>query len=194
MKQNLILTDCDGVLVNWKHTFDQWMARRGHQLMPDREHYFSIGKHYNITPDESKYLVRTFNESAQIGFLPPLRDAIHYVKRLHEEHGFVFHVITSLSDDHCARELRKQNLTKLFGATVFEEVVCLATGADKNTALAPYRDTGCYWIEDSYKNARLGVDMGLASLMMDHPYNHKNNIDPVRRVKNWQEIYEIITG
>jgi hypothetical protein len=134
-----------------------------------------------------------FNESAAIGFLPPLRDAMYYVKRLHEEHGYVFHCITSLSLDPNAKKLREMNLNKLFGDTAFEKVVCLDTGADKDHALAPYRDTGCYWIEDKPKNADLGHDLGLRSILIEHGHNMAHDCEyPV--VKNWKEIYNIIVG
>ena len=134
-----------------------------------------------------------FNESATIRKLPPLRDAIKYVKKLHEEHGFVFRVISSLSEDQYAQHLRIKNLRELFGDTVFESYVFLDTGADKDDALEPYRDSGCWWVEDKPENANLGYDLGLDSLLMAHDHNEGYE-GPVRKVNNWKEIYEIITG
>jgi hypothetical protein len=135
-----------------------------------------------------------FNESAAIGFLPPLRDAMYYVKRLHEEHGYVFHCITSLSLDPNAKKLREMNLNKLFGDTAFERVVCLDTGADKDHALAPYQNTGCYWIEDKPENAEVGHNLGLRSILMEHGHNMYHYHEDIPIVKNWKEVYAIITG
>jgi hypothetical protein len=135
-----------------------------------------------------------FNESAAIGFLPPLRDAMYYVEKLHKEHGYVFHCITSVSLDPNAIKLREMNLRKLFGETVFQRIVCLDTGADKDTALYPYRDTGCYWVEDKPQNAVLGADLGLNSLLMEHGHNMHHYHEDVRTVKNWEEVYGIIVG
>ena len=42
-----------------------------------------------------------------------------------------------------------------------KNVTCLDTGADKDEAFAPYKDSGMYWIEDKTANAVLGADMGL---------------------------------
>ena len=28
----IILTDCDGVLLDWEHAFDQWMAENGYGI------------------------------------------------------------------------------------------------------------------------------------------------------------------
>ena len=81
-----------------------------------------------IDLDQGKKLIKIFNESAHMGFLPPLRDAMYYVKRLHEEYGYVFHCITSLSKDENAQELRRMNLKKLFGNTAFEKFIFLDTG------------------------------------------------------------------
>jgi hypothetical protein len=116
------------------------------------------------------------------------------VKRLHEEHGYRFHCITSLSTDPNAVRLREMNLAKLFGKTAFERVLCLPTGADKNDALAEYQDTGCWWIEDKPENAEVGLALGLRSVLVEHGHNmeHVNASIPV--VKNWRQLYELITA
>jgi FMN phosphatase YigB (HAD superfamily) len=190
---NPILVDADGVLLNWEFAFDTWMNEHGHRKQKDYQFKYNIGKRYGIEDDTAVKLIKTFNESAAIGFLPPLRDAMHFVRKLHEEHGYVFHCITSLSLDRNAQRLRKMNLEKLFGETVFEEIICLDTGADKDEALLPYKDSECYWIEDKITNAEVGQQLGLRSIIVEHGHNmdYSGNI-PL--VKNWKEIYEIITG
>lgn len=190
---NLILVDADGVLLNWEFAFDMWMNEHGHRKQPGTQFKYDIGKRYGIDRDVGKKLIKTFNESAAIGFLPPLRDAIHYVRKLHEEHGYVFHCITSLSLDRNAQRLRKMNLEKLFGDTVFEEVICLDTGADKDEALLPYKDSECYWIEDKITNAEVGKRLGLRPILVEHGHN-MDYFGDIPLVKNWKQIYEMITG
>ena len=190
----LILVDADGVLLDWEYAFSIWMEEHGFAKREGHQFEYDIGTRYGIDREQSFKLITMFNESAAIGFLPPLRDAMYYVKRLHEEHGYVFHCITSLSTDVNAQRLREMNLAKLFGKTAFELIVCLETGADKNQALEPYRDSGCWWVEDKPENAEVGLDLGLRSILMEHGHNmnHVNKQIPV--VKNWREIYEIITS
>jgi FMN phosphatase YigB (HAD superfamily) len=193
MMNNLILVDADGVLLNWEFAFDMWMNEHGHHKQEGSQFKYDIGKRYGIDRDTGKKLIKTFNESAAIGFLPPLRDAIHYVRRLHEEHGYVFHCITSLSLDKNSQKLRRMNLEKLFGETVFEEIICLDTGADKDEALLPYKDSECYWIEDKIDNAVTGKNLGLTSIIMEHGHNMDYD-GSIPVVKNWKQIYEIIVG
>ena len=191
---NVILTDVDGVLLNWEYAFDTWMQTHGHSKVEGGQFKYNIGKRYNISDDQGKQLIKYFNESAAIGFLPPLRDAMYYVKKLHEKHGFVFHAITSLSLDKNAIHLREMNLKKLFGETVFEKIVCLDTGADKNDALMPYKDSGLWWVEDKIDNCLVGTNLGLNSLLMEHGHNLDFEHEEIPRVKNWREVYDIILG
>lgn len=193
MKNKIILTDADGVILNWEYAFAIWMEEHGFSKVENGAFLYDIGERYNIDKAQGRKLIKLFNESAAIGFLPPLRDAMYYVKRLHEEHGYVFHCITSLSSDINAQRLREMNLKKLFGETAFERIVCLETGADKNAALEPYRDSGCWWIEDKIENAEVGLDLGLRSVLMEHGHN-MNHECPYPIVKNWREIYELITS
>lgn len=189
--QKVILTDADGVLLDWKYAFQVWMDSHGHTQT--KEDIYDAGEQYGLTKPDAKRLVKMFNESAAIGFLPPLRDAIHYVRMLHEKHGYVFHCITSLSTDNHACELRTQNLKRLFGQTAFEKFIYLDTGADKDEALANYKNSECFWIEDKAENADCGHIMGLNSLLVRHHHN-VNYKGPAKVVGNWKEIYEIITG
>ena len=194
MKDKAILVDCDGVLLDWEYAFDQWMKRHGYKISQTGEYLMNIK--YGIEKKESKRLIRMFNESATIRKLPPLRDAIKYVKKLHEEHGYIFHAITSLSNDQYAQHLRSKNLRELFGETAFERYVYLDTGADKDEALAEYAGTECWWCEDKPENALVGAGVGLNSILMNHQHNQsfddaKYN---VTRVNNWKEIYNIITA
>jgi len=189
-KDKVILVDCDGVLLDWVYAFGQWMSRHG--FVEVDTNVYDIAKRYNIEKKLAKMLVRMFNESATIRKLPPLRDAIKYVKKLHEEHGYVFHAITSLSDDYYSQHLRTKNLIELFGPTAFEKYTYLDTGADKDEELAPYQGTECYWIEDKQENAVCGAELGLTSLLVKHEHNRTFEDERVTKVRNWKEIYDFI--
>jgi len=195
IKEKTILVDCDGVLLDWEYAFHAWMTRHGYTVVEGKETVYKVNERYGIDRAEGKRLTRMFNESAWIRKLPPLRDAIKYVKKLHEEHGYVFHAITSLSNDPYSQHLRTKNLIEMFGPTVFERYVYLDTGADKDEALEEYRGTDCYWVEDKPENAEVGAKVGLDALLVSHTHNMDIPVsEEVTRVLNWKEIYDIITG
>ena len=192
MNQKVILTDCDGVLMDWLYGFSNWM-RDQHGLTTVRYDTYDIGLTYGVETARAKNLVKEFNASASIAYLTPFRDAVKYVKKLHEEHGYVFHCITSLSLDEAAYKARKFNLEQLFGKTAFEKLICLDTGADKDLALDPYSETYCTWIEDKPENAALGTQLGLDSILIHHDHNADYE-GPEYRAYDWKEIYEYIIG
>ena len=87
---NVILTDCDGVLVDWEAKFTEWMVRQGYGVINDKAYNVGerFGKNrYGLSKEVSRELIKYFNESAAIETLRPFRDAIKYVRKLHEEHG-----------------------------------------------------------------------------------------------------------
>lgn len=196
MNEKVILVDCDGVLLDWMYSFRQWMNRHGYSPRLGYEsgeegEVYDVSVVYGLERNEKQRLCRMFNESATIRKIPPLRDAIKYVRKLHEEHGYVFHAITSLSNDEYAQHLRTKNLQELFGPTVFEKYVYLDTGADKDEALEAYRGTACLWVEDKVENAIAGAKVGLESVVMSHNYNQDCDFPLMR---NWKDIYDYVLG
>lgn len=193
MLNKVILTDCDGVLLNWEASFTTWMAQKGYNKVNADVYEMEVA--YGITKEESKPLVRQFNESAWMGYLPALRDARSGVAKLVES-GYEFVCITSLSLDENAKKARVKNLQTVFGEDVFnmENVVCLDTGADKDEALALYAGLGLYWIEDKSENAELGASLGLQSILINHGHNKDCDNPNIKRVANWADIVSIITN
>ena len=193
-RNNIILTDCDGVCLDWEFAFNIWMQEHGFEEVPGSKFNYDMSVRYGIPREQVVKLIRIFNESAAIGFLPAQRDATYYIKRLHEEHGYVFHAITSLSLDPNAQKLREMNIHKLFGPTAFERIVCLDTGAHKDDALEEYEGSGFYWVEDKIENAEAGYKAGLRPLLVEHGHNMHHYHPGITTVKNWKHIYELITN
>ena len=82
----LILTDCDGVCLDWEWAFNVWMQEHGFEEVAGSKFSYDMSIRYDISRDQVKKLIKVFNESAAIGFLPAMRDSVYYIKRLHEEH------------------------------------------------------------------------------------------------------------
>ena len=191
-KNKRIITDADGVLLDWEYAFNIWMQSHGFEPTEGYQFKYDMGERYGIPKKQVKVLIKQFNESAAIGFLPALRDAMYYVKRLHEEHGFTFEVVTSLSTDRFAQKLRVKNLQKLFGRTTFTNIKCLPTGADKDDYLKEhYEDSGLLWMEDKPANALSGYNVGMKPILVEHGHNMDYK-GPATICKSWKEIYELI--
>ena len=79
LKSKVILTDCDGVLVDWCYGFHSWM-KRVHSLEPMAEEAYEMEVVYGLAKDTMKEYVRSYNASADIAYLKPLNDAVKYVK------------------------------------------------------------------------------------------------------------------
>lgn len=190
MKKKIIV-DCDGVLLDWAYAFDVWMAEQGFQRIVNTDQYYDQSIRYSITDDEAFRQIKRFNESGCVGFIPALRDSVEYVTKLNRL-GWDFEVISCLDKDKYAQKLREKNLRHIFG-DVFSFIDCALdfTKGKEEYLLDRYSGKNYYWIEDSISHAESGLRVGLRGLLMDHPYNQKWD-GP--RVKNWKEVYEIITN
>ena len=191
MKDNIILVDCDGVMCDWEYSFTAFMEHKGIPIIDNNQ--YNVYEKFGLSPLEGKRYVAEFNDSAAIAFLPPLRDAVYYMKRLNMLHGYKFHVISSLSTNKYAQRLRTQNLELLFGKELFDDFIYLGCGADKDEVLAKYEGTECFWVEDKPENAEVGLKFGLNSILVAHDHNVKHNIN-IPRFYKWKYIYKYIIG
>jgi len=186
-KERKILTDVDGVLLDWESAFDEWMQSRGYTVKDPTDYKQYI--RYGITKEESDSNVERFNTSAWIGYLKPLRDAIDIVHRFGSHHWH-FECITSLSTDQFAGLLRTSNLESVFGRGPIRRVRCIDTGADKDDILKEY-EPGHWWIEDKPENCEAGLRAGHKPIIIDHRYNQDYN--GALRAKTWKDVFKIIT-
>ena len=189
MKEKIILTDIDGVCVDWDRGFTKFAKKYFDMEINDsteshaRQRWVEMGRDIDD-------LIWHFNMSAWIKHLEPFRDAQTVIPQLSQE-GWKFVAITSMHEDEHAHKLREENLQTLFG-DAFTEVICIGTGYSKDDTLKPYKDSGYLWIEDKWRNAVLGADMGLDTILIKHPYNAYKDDSRITKVENWQQIYHYI--
>ena len=186
INDKLILTDCDGVLLDWEYHFYKWLKEtEGYgRLGPE----YNIGKAIGVAQKTGAKFVNLFNRSEYMKTLSPMRDAIKYVRKLHEEHGYIFHVITSQTNCRLAQEYRKENLRNVFGE-VFDGFTILNTGQDKDEALKKWEGTECFWVEDKAANIKMGNDVGLRGILIDHTWNKTCSYE-CERARKWKDVYE----
>jgi hypothetical protein len=189
-----ILTDADGVLLNWRDSFDYYMMKEHNIFAEGDVRTYDQTVRYNMPFEDMQRYILQFNNSSNIGFLPPLYDSVKYVNKLYEL-GYTFVVITSLSLNPYSQELRTRNLKTIFGDAM-REIIYLDTAAEKDDILEEYSDyyPGHYWIEDKVKNAFVGAKFGFDSLLLKHPYTKLEDTTGIAVMSDWKSIYERITG
>jgi FMN phosphatase YigB (HAD superfamily) len=198
----IILTDVDGVLLEWEYHFTQWMLQRNYyddkeqrvypyKLLPDKQNTYEMADRFGLSITEIRKEIREFNKSAWMGTQCPMPDSQTWVKLLAAE-GWTFIPITSQTSDIPAQELRKKRLGELFGDHIFKNYHILDTGSDKDSVLAEFHNTGLYFIEDKPKNALTGLKYGVRPILIDHPYNRDFQHPNVIRVNNWKQIHELL--
>lgn len=192
----IILTDVDGVLLNWEDAFHAWMNEQGY--VPDHKNAYEIWDCYKASYPElsaSKLhnMICTFNSSATMGFLSPTEGAVYWIDKMHLLHNVKFHAITSMGSDRFAHKLRRMNLENIFGDDILNELTILPCGAKKFRALSQYKDSGLIWLEDNIENAVCGSKLGLKTFLFNRSYNQNTEFDSYfTRVDNWKQLYEIL--
>lgn len=191
--EKLILTDCDGVLLDWETGFIKYAKENGLHYIPGNEQYYNLAKRFEEDWDEVIECVTKFNSSEAMTRLEALPGSVETVAKLVKD-GFRFIAITSLSSDRQARAYRMENLKNLFG-DVFDEVICLKTGSSKEHILARWADTGLIWIEDHFMNAEAGYECGLTPILVTTTTNEKYSTELFTRTsidQPWNDIYATI--
>ena len=192
-KERLILTDCDGTILDWNKAFEEFMYKKGYPKVPDTDQDYSIVVRHKVSTQQTNEFITEFNESSQIKTLEPFADSAEYIKKLSDK-GFKFIAITSVGNLPQIHRDRTQNLKKLFG-DVFNEIHCLEMNTCKQDALTKWANTNYFWIEDHRNQAEAGRRVGLKPILINHPYNLNYMDDLFPKVScetPWKEIYEII--
>lgn len=186
----ILLTDCDGVLLDWETKFRAFTKRLGYQLNEHASNVYNTSAQYGISQEEGSALIAKFNASSDFESLPPFKDSVKYIAKLKSD-GWKIVIITTAGTHPWTYGLRKSNLDRVFGAGAIDELHILELHGDKGTVLVNYKDSGLYWIEDKPSNAELGFKYGLHPLLMTNGHN-KSYDGTVPRVNSWQEIYKIL--
>lgn len=184
--QKLILSDVDGVLLDYNDAF-----RTYHNLppIPDKDSVENFSHAFEVPLHIADEMVTEFNNSVAFKELKPLDTAVKYVTRL-KDAGFNFHLITSCGSEEKVYESRKHNLEQLFPFD-FEngdKLTCISYEDSKWRFLKEYQDTGLVWVEDSFNNYEIGVTLGLDSYLFPSPFH---SVDHSERqcMDDWRMMY-----
>ena len=194
-----IITDVDGVLLDWFKGFETWITEvKGvkpiHDATPSM---YKLTDKYPFTSEELFKLIEEFNSSSYFGELKPIGESVEYLGRLLVDNtkSVVWLSAGSVEgrEEECF-DMRSKNLKECFGTDIPGTLLVMDTPKDQY--LAQYqKEMGddLVFIEDSLSHAEVAIKMGIRTILLGTTYNNsKNKSKLLYRAKDWAEIYNII--
>jgi len=179
-----LLTDVDGVLLDWEGAFRKFMIANGFDKIGDDAHYY-LSDHYGLDDDIIARIAKDFNSSNSGGNLKPIKNSNQYLKKFIDL-GYEIIAITSFGTCSYSRKNRLTNLKNAFG-DIFKNVILLNVDESKKDVLKDFKDKNSIWIEDKYQNYKDGCDLGIESYLMKQPYNKGCN--NANFIEEWSQLY-----
>jgi FMN phosphatase YigB (HAD superfamily) len=170
----LLLTDIDGVVLDWLGSFKHYLTDRGIE-QNDQTLDGLIEQH-----------VETFQQSSYyFGCLKTCKKSEMYLKKIHDL-NYKIVAITACGTSDVIKSFRQNNLYQHFG-DLFDDILFVNVHDSKQPLLQSF--DSAVWVEDNYTHYVSGVFCGHNSFLIQHPYNahHSANF-----VQDWQDIYEKI--
>ena len=160
LEYKIILTDCDGVLLDWNTGFNQFMEREyGIQTVGDPNEYCLYTRFEDqVTPEH----VEEFNSSDYLQYIKPFKEAQESLKMLSNE-GWRFLCITAVKN----KQVREKQLRQHFG-NIWTDIICVDNIKKKEGHLidAYNRYGSCVWVEDNPALADIGEMVGHQSYLI----------------------------
>lgn len=179
-----LLVDVDGVLLDWRSGFNQFLTHTHPHLPEVSKHAdnWRLSVSLGITESQVNKLVDEFHAHDIFAQLQPLPGVVHAWRVLTEWFSPV--AITACGTQPHVQRARRRNLQQVLGDT-FAHVHCTDTFAEKSQYLSMYPPS--WWVEDHPENAQLGLAFGHSCMLMNQPYNQHAHDAQIMRVSSWPE-------
>lgn len=178
--------DRDDVLVNWHQSFVKFLNVK-HDIWPDTWGPKTWDLREWIGPD-APGLVLEHNASHYMRNISPCHKACEAVLYLREQ-GHTASVATAAGTAPKVRRMVRENLEEHFGPNAFGAIEHVGVGQSKRDILL--RREGAVYVEDSYDNALIGVELGMITYCIRRTHNMPHWKDSrVRWINNLWELVE----
>lgn len=156
--RKVILTDVDGVTVNWSSGLPFFLSKNNMPTdaaleMISDESFRDMQEIFGCNEELAKILMNEYNNSSFIRYLAAYNDALVVINRLKAEYDFV--AVTALGTTSTASLNRIANLNTLF-PSAFKEVCVVGFGESKTSryleAKAKYGDRLVCFVDDLAMN------------------------------------------
>lgn len=195
----VILTDIDGVLIQWQSGLPYFAAK--HNLNVARtlellyeDKFVSPADLFGCNDELAAKLLMKYNNSDFIKYLSPYQDAVQVINRLKDRFDFV--AITALGDTDDALMNRMFNLNALFPGA-FRDVMLVNYGESKTphymSAKIKYKDNLVCFVDDLAHNLE-DCHAVISRLPLVHMLRGERSIAqcPVITTTNWYELEPVV--
>lgn len=197
-KKPVIVTDCDGVLLQWlAHTpsfvddigLDSKHLREimdGNKFIP----FYDVFCAKNET--EAKDRLIQYNNSHYMKFLPIIEEkSVSIIKKLSKKYDII--VVTNFSENIKAQKNRMENLELHYGDSI-SELICLDPEADKTETLEMLNKTRDVkiWIDDQIKHVLCGQKAGIKSFQFSFNMTCGRNTGEVNEISSWKGVEKFL--
>ena len=194
-----IITDVDGVLLDWFSAFEKWIVEvKGikplHSTTPST---YKLTDKYPLTFKKIVDYIAEFNSSETFGNLKAIDGAVEYLGKLLADNTKEVVWLSSGSvegkEEECF-DMRSKNLKDHFGVDI--PGTLLVMQASKEEYLKKYKEEygdSLVFIEDSLEHAEAAIKLGIKTILLNYSYNNNNKSSKLlRKAKDWKEIYSQI--
>jgi FMN phosphatase YigB (HAD superfamily) len=182
----ILLTDIDGVLVNWDEGFMQWLSEEKGYTIVDPKESHDIHVRLGVPIGVGSDLIKEFHTKEAFSKLRAFPDAVEYLNKFYEE-GWIIRAISAANNTPYTQRAREANLKTEFG-DIFSSVELTGLHQSKKDALVNY-PKGSVWVDDLPRHTVSGVECGHRSFLRSWPHNEQFEHPEVIRISDWSEIY-----
>jgi|SRR6185437_9508186 len=194
-----IITDVDGVLLDWFNGFEKWITevkgvKPTHDATPSM---YKLTDKYPFTSKEIVKLIEEFNSSPYFGELKPIDGSVEFLKKLLEDNTKEVAWLSAGSvagQEELCFDMRANNLKECFGTDITGTLLVMDT--PKDAYLEKYKEEmgdSLVFIEDSLSHAETAIKLGIRTILLGTTYNNtKNKSKLLYRAESWENIYNII--
>tara|TARA_Y100001934_G_scaffold249578_1_gene311148 strand:+ start:1343 stop:1957 length:615 start_codon:yes stop_codon:yes gene_type:complete len=194
-KDKIILTDVDGVLLDFSAGFHEYMLQSDFEYNYTEKQDWKIYEQFSWTQDEKRQIMTDYAHSTLFSNIPAMECALDVLKGLKDD-GWRFIAITSCmtgSEAQCYETTfknRMDNLQAHFG-NIFEDMHLATWDGGKGEFLSKYDPT--WWVDDHIGHAHTGHEMGHKSVIMNSSmYSDEQNKAKLPVAQSWYCIKELI--
>ncbi len=186
IKDITLISDVDGVAMDWTQGFVNYMASIGHHALHANPSTFGMT---DIFPELEKPWthIMDYQHSPFYEQVRAYEDAKETYGRLHDL-GAKIVFLSSCGETDFIKTTRENTLNSEFSGK-FDDIILLPFGASKLDALSKFKK-GSVFIDDQVHIAQEGVLMGHNSFLRDMPYNSKDSCGQVVRLTEMNQLTE----